>query len=171
MISMKRNLLYILLLLCTKFIAQKSDSLTKPGLPAKICADHKKRSLLLDCTTKLHPDEFLYMCENAKNDKVQNTLLFYNKTNKQKKGFRTAAIVSGAATGVLYAVGFLSYIEAAGTNNKMAENSAATIILGGNIAFCGSITFTILSAIKNKKRKKILYKELPDAYNFYVQNL
>jgi hypothetical protein len=135
----------------------------------KVCSDYKKRKLLLDCAIRLHPEEFLHMCSEAKNEKVQNTLLHYNKTKKHRNDFRTAAIIFGAGAGLIYIVGGLTYIEAVGTNNKLQENSAATLIIGGNFVFCGSLTFTILSATKNFKRKKLLYKELPEAYNFYVQ--
>ncbi len=160
-----RQLFLILVLFISVKLFSETICLFNDSTYKKVCADLRSRKLLYNCVSRYKPHEFVFTCSRIKNDSVQKAYKKYLIADDKKNKFRSAAIVSVSIGGACILGSSFYIINTFG--DKSVVNVGPIVLVGGIICVI-SLPFSILATIHNVKKKKILYKELPNAYNFYV---
>ncbi|MES2762894.1 MAG: hypothetical protein V4677_11835 [Bacteroidota bacterium] len=123
--------------------------------------NYRKRQLKYN-DSKMNPIEFLHLCRSINDSAVQLQLARYDAFTKDKEKLGLVALGGGFT-----AIGMLG--TAAGTAGQ------GNYVITGSLAFFGVVGVlmipisAIYSAVPHQKRKTVLFRDLPIAYNQYVE--
>lgn len=163
---MRKLFLILLLLSALPFF---SFTLNTDSTLKKVCADLRKRELLFNCTSRYKPKDFIKTCSLIKNDSIKKIYNNYLIAESKKNKFRTASIVFVAVGGACV-FGSVYYVFDNLLSDK-TPNNVEPVIYVGLTGIAISFPLAVITTKHNIKKKRILYKHLPNAYNFYVNNL
>lgn len=118
---------------------------------------YKKRQLIYKCQ-KMRGEKLVAICRNIPDSAIQEQINYYDNLSNNKKWILCSTIVCGASALVLlYSSALFPFEKNAG---YIAGSGAAAALASGITAIC--------SSIPHQKRKIIMFKDLPIAYNLYV---
>ena len=115
----------------------------------------------------IQPLEFLNLCRAIKDSSVQFQIARYDSFTKDKVRLGVVALVSGFAT-----IGLLGGASAAASSGGGQGNELITGTLAsfGVVALLVIPAVAIYSSVPHQKRKAVLFRDLPVAYNQYVES-
>lgn len=123
--------------------------------------NYRRRQLKYNGVERIDGISFLNMCRSIKDSAVQEEVARYDEltVQKQKLGF---AMMGGAFAA------FACFGGAAANDQGKPE---LTVMLVGTGAFCAMAVpaIAIYSSVPHQKRKTILFRDLPVAYNAFVE--
>ena len=124
--------------------------------------NYRKRLLKYNGVEKINGLEFLNMCRSIQDSAVQQQVARHDGFTKDKE--KLGLIALGGGFTALGALG-----TAAGTAGQGND------VLTGSLAFFGVVgvlmipVCAIYSSVPHQKRKAVLFRDLPVAYNHYVE--
>lgn len=126
--------------------------------------NYTKRRLYYSNKMPLNGRHFLELCRGIDNPSIQHQIYKYDQLTRNKKKLIGAMIVCGVA-GYMTTIGSMMAMSGSG---RTPEGAYATLG-AGLISLCiATPVLAISTGIPHQKRKEILFRDLPDAYNFYV---
>ncbi|HWY12146.1 MAG TPA: hypothetical protein VN026_12515 [Bacteroidia bacterium] len=155
---------------CIKTTAQQNCSfdnryngLNNFGL-VPVYYNYSSRQLFYNGIMPLNGNAFLGMCRGINDFKVQQQIARYDQLTKNKKRLVALTIVSGIG-GYLLSIGSL-----AGFSSYRSSDSQNATLAVGALALLACPVLAISTAIPHQKRKEVVFRDLPAAYNFYVES-
>ncbi len=124
----------------------------------------RKRLLTDHHKNRIQPFEFLDLCRSIKDSAVQQQVARYDSYTKEKANLGLIALGNGTASFVLLG----SALVSSGQNNT---NLTAAYGFFGVAALVSIPVIAIYSSVPHQKRKAVLFRDLPIAYNQYVESL
>lgn len=136
---------------------------------APVFFNFKKRQLFRD-NRLVNPIDFLESCRNIKDSLIQNEIERYDVLTKNKKILSAVGLSAGVCSFFLgiTASGIATYNYGNGYPNNSSSSGAvvAGLALASIITTAGCF---ISTTAPHQKRKEILFRDLPIAYNRYVE--
>lgn len=123
-----------------------------------------RRRLYNSNNMPLNGNHFLELCRGINDPQVQHQLRKYDQLTHNKKKLLVAMIVCGVG-GYVGLMGSASMLSSSGNYNK---NGYTVLGISAASLFIATPILAISTGIPHQKRKEILFRDLPDAYNFYV---
>lgn len=115
---------------------------------------------------KIDPMEFLNLCRSIKDSTIQLQIARYDALTKDKERLSVVVLGSGFTT-----IGLLGSAGA-----SAASGSQANYVVTGSLLYLGIISLiaipvtAIYSSVPHQQRKSVLFRDLPIAYNQYVES-
>lgn len=110
----------------------------------------------------MDPAVFLTMCRSIKDSAVQEQVARYDGYTKEKQKLGVAVLGCGfLATGMLGGVA---------ANDKGSPEFNMMLAFTGMVALIAIPVIGIYSGTPHKKRKAVLFRDLPIAYNLFVES-
>ena len=126
-----------------------------------------RKRVLADCyKNRISPVEFLYLCRSIQDSAVQAQVNRYDGYSKDKANLGIACLGSGAATFALFGSA-ASMADQSGSNT----NAIAPLIFFGVLTLISVPVMAGYTSVPHQKRKEVLFRDLPIAYNQYVESL
>ncbi len=141
---------------------------SKEIIPKKDCDklrpvyfNYSKRRLFTNNKMPLNGRHFLELCRGIDDPRIRHQIRKYDQLTSNKKKLIGAMIAAGVA-------GYFGLIASTGMINSSGPD--AYIVMGVSAASLVIVTpiLAISTSIPHQKRKEILFRDLPEAYNFYV---
>ena len=121
-----------------------------------------KRRLYSSNKTPLNGAHFLELCRSINDPNVQHQIRRYDELNSRKKKLVAATIVCGVT-------GYVTLVTSAMSASSRYATDAPYIGMGiGAVAMLATPFLAISTTVPHQKRKEILFRDLPEAYNFHV---
>lgn len=114
----------------------------------------------------IQPLEFLHLCRSISDSAIQLQIARYDSFTKNKQRFGVVALGSGFAS-----IALLGSAAASASSGGQANE-----IITGSFACLGIIGLLVIpisaisSSVPHQKRKAVLFRDLPIAYNQYVES-
>lgn len=150
---------------CTSsIVAGISQPSFRSGKLTPVYFHFRKRQLRDTDKNLIQPIEFLNLCRSINDSAIQCQVARYDAFTKEKQTIGVVALGSGF--GAIGLLGAASMNAADGQNSEMVT---------GSLAFFGVIGVLIIpvaaiySSVPHQRRKGILFRDLPVAYNHYVE--
>lgn len=124
--------------------------------------NYSKRQLRDSDKNIISPIEFLNLCRSINDSAVQQQVARYDSYTRDKQKLGLVALGSGFSAFALLG----SAVSLAEQNNN---NASASFGFFGAIAFLAVPAIAIYSSVPHQKRKAVLFRDLPIAYNHYVE--
>jgi len=125
--------------------------------------DYRFRKLKDFQKNTIQPIAFLNLCRTINDSAVQLQVARYDAFTKDKERLGVVALGSGfSAIGLLGSAG-------ASSASQGNETMTGTLAFLGVIAALAIPVVAIYSSVPHQKRKAVLFKDLPVAYNQYVE--
>lgn len=115
---------------------------------------------------KIEPMEFLNLCRSIKDSAIQLQITRYDAFTKDKERLSVVVLGSGFAT--------MGLLGSAGAS--AASGSQGNYVVTGSLLYLGIISLitipvtAIYSSVPHQQRKAVLFRDLPIAYNQYVES-
>lgn len=168
------SFLIFLLQITTKAQSIKPDSIifSQSVLPSfhsaalqPVYFNYSRRQLFYNKTTRVNPKEFLQLCRTIHDPQIKNQIARYDQLTRNKK-IITGTMIGTAITGYL-----LTMVAATMPGNTPYNYGYQySLIFGGVACLLATPVLAITTSVPHQKRKEVLFRDLPDAYNFYVLN-
>lgn len=123
--------------------------------------NYRRRLLKYNGTERIGGTEFLNLCRAIQDSAVQEQLARYDAYTAEKQKLGLAALGSGFA-------GF-AFIGGAAANGQNNETATATLAFTGVMAVLAIPVIAIYSSVPHQRRKAVLFRDLPVAYNLFVE--
>lgn len=123
-----------------------------------------QRKLYYKPGMRLNGNEFLNLCRSINDPAIQDQVARYDQLTRKKKGL-IGGMIACAVGGYVTMMASMVAVSGSGYYNP---NGYATMALGAAVLFIGTPVFAISTAFPHQKRKEILFRDLPEAYNFYA---
>lgn len=125
-----------------------------------------KRQLLYNGCEKISGADFLEICRGINDSAVQAQIARYDNysLNKGKMGL---VAVSAGITGF----GMLLNVEQMSGSQASDQIMRGTLVTAGVIGILTIPVMAIASSVPHQRRKAVLFRDLPIAYNNYVESL
>lgn len=125
--------------------------------------NYSRRQLFYNKTVRENPKEFLNLCRTINDPQIKNQIARYDHLTQNKK------IICGTMIGTAIA-GYLLTMVASAMPSNTPYNSGYQypLIIGGVVCLLATPVLAITTSVPHQKRKEVLFRDLPDAYNFYV---
>jgi hypothetical protein len=125
-----------------------------------------KRQLFYNGCEKLAGADFLETCRSIKDSAVQAEVARYDQfsNNKYKMGI---IAISAGTTGL----GLMISSETMGGNQASDQLVRGTLVTAAVIGILTIPVMAIASSVPHQRRKEVLFRDLPIAYNNYVESL
>jgi hypothetical protein len=107
---------------------------------------------------------FLESCRGINDPRIQDQIHKYDKLTGNKKKILGAMIVCGVGG---YITTMIS-VSAMSGSGRTPEGAYTALGVGLASLFLATPILAISSGVPHQKRKEILFRDLPEAYNFYV---
>jgi len=125
--------------------------------------NYSRRQLFYNKTVRENPKEFLNLCRTLHDPQIKNQIARYDHLTQNKK-IITASMIAAGVTGYI-----LTMVASDYTGNTPGANNYQYPMLFGGLAFLlATPILAITMSVPHQKRKEVLFRDLPDAYNFYV---
>lgn len=122
-----------------------------------------RRQLFYDKTVRANPKEFLNLCRSINDPQIKNQIARYDHLTQNKKIISASMIGAGVAGYILTMAA--SYYPG---NSPGASSYQYPMLFGGLACLLATPILAITTSVPHQKRKEVLFRDLPDAYNFYV---
>jgi hypothetical protein len=125
--------------------------------------NYRRRQLKDAQKNNISPVEFLNLCRSIRDSAVQLQVARYDSYTKDKERLGVVALVGGFSAMGLF-------------GSAAAYSGQGNDIITGSLVFLGVIGFlaipaaAIYSSVPHQKRKSVLFRDLPIAYNQYVES-
>ena len=136
-----------------------SRQITQEYLP--VYFNYRRRLLKYNGTQRMGGAEFLSLCRTIQDSAVQEQVARYDAYTTEKQKLGLAALGSGFA-------GF-ALLGGAAANTQSNETVTATLAVTGVMAVLAIPAIAIYSSVPHQKRKIVLFRDLPIAYNLFVE--
>jgi hypothetical protein len=113
----------------------------------------------------ISPIEFLNTCRSINDSVVQFQVARYDAFTRDKQKLGLIALGSGFSAFALLGTA----VSTAEQNNN--TNASASFAFFGTVALIAIPVIAIYSTVPHQKRKSVLFRDLPIAYNQYVEKL
>lgn len=143
-----------------KVMLQVNQSSTMEYLP--VYFNYRRRLLKYNGTQRMGGAEFLSLCRTIQDSAVQEQVSRYDAYTAEKQKLGLAALGSGFA-------GF-ALLGGAAANTQSNETVTATLAVTGVMAVLAIPAIAIYSSVPHQRRKAVLFRDLPIAYNLFVEN-
>ncbi len=124
----------------------------------------RKRLLLDKYKNRIQPLEFLDLCRTINDSAIQQQVARFDGFTKDKANLGLAALGSGATAFALLG-------SVAVYSEQHNTNATAGFAFFGVIAAISIPAIAIYTSVPHQKRKTVLFRDLPVAYNQYVESL
>lgn len=123
--------------------------------------NYRRRLLKYNGVARIDGISFLNMCRSIKDSAVQEQIARYDEFTSQKQKLGFAAMGSA----------FAAFACFGGSVANDQGKPELTVMLVGTGAFCviAVPVIAIYSSVPHQKRKTVLFRDLPVAYNAYVE--
>jgi hypothetical protein len=148
----------------TSLTETQKSATAHPSHLKPVYFNFRKRLLMDSYKSRISPVDFLNLCRTINDSAVQQQIARYDGYTKDKANLGIAALGSGAATFVLLG----SAVSYAGQSNT---NASASFAFFGVLTLVSLPVMAIYSSVPHQKRKGVLFRDLPIAYNRYVESL
>lgn len=142
-----------------KAMLQVNQSSTIEYLP--VYFNYRRRLLKYNGTQRMDGAEFLSLCRTIQDSAVQEQVARYDAYTAEKQKLGLAALGSGFA-------GF-AFLGGAAANAQNNETATATLAVTGVMAVLAIPVIAIYSSVPHQRRKTVLFRDLPIAYNLFVE--
>ncbi len=124
--------------------------------------NYTKRRLYSSNKMPLNGLHFLEVCRNINDPNIRLQIRRYDQLTSNKRKLVTATILCGVG-------GYITLMASAlsASSGYATEGSYAGIGIGA-VALLATPFLAISTGIPHQKRKEILFRDLPEAYNFHV---
>lgn len=122
-----------------------------------------QRKLFYDKGMRLNERKFLYQCRQINDPQIKAQIARYDKLTNNKKKL-LVAMAACAVGGYITMMGGMVSASGGGYYNQ----GYATMGVGAAVFFIATPILAISTAVPHQRRKEILFRDLPNAYNFYV---
>lgn len=124
--------------------------------------NYSRRQLLYNKDTRINPAYFLKLCRNINDAQVKNQIARYDQLTRNKKILVSAMFASGIT-------GFSLMMASNGMyGTGVSTQSQYAVLFSGLGLLLATPVLAISTSIPHQKRKQILFRDLPNAYNFYA---
>lgn len=144
---------------------------TEPVIKKNVCDGLKpvyynfsKRRLYSSNKMPLNGRHFLDLCRGINDERVELQIRRYDQLSANKRKLVTATIICGVG-------GYLTFIGSVmNASSGYSHNGSPYVAMGIGAAalFIATPILAISTGIPHQKRKEILFRDLPEAYNFHV---
>lgn len=114
-------------------------------------------------TTRIHPKNFLQECRGINNAEIQNQIARYDHLTQNKK-ILTGTMIACAVSSYALLMAGSSMIS----SSYPSGQGANAVLCAGVSLLLATPVLAISTSIPHQKRKEILFRDLPNAYNFYA---
>lgn len=125
--------------------------------------NYRRRQLKDAHKNDISPVEFLNLCRSIRDSAVQLQVARYDSYTKDKERLGVVALVGGFS-----AMGLIG--SAAAYRGQGNDVITGSLIFLGVIGFLAIPAAAIYSSVPHQKRKSVLFRDLPIAYNQYVES-
>jgi hypothetical protein len=126
--------------------------------------NYTKRRLYSHNKMPLNGRHFLDLCRGINDSGIQHQVRRYDQLTSNKRKILGAMITCGVA-GYITMIGSMMALS---TSGPTPEGAYTTLGIGAASLFIATPILAISSGIPHQKRKEILFRDLPEAYNFHV---
>lgn len=146
---------------------------SEPGLIAKkndcdalrpVYYNFTSRRLYYSNKMPLNGRHFLELCRGMNDPRIQHQIRRYDQLTSNKRKILGAMIACGIGG---YITTMASVVAMSGSGHT-PEGAYTTLGIGLASLFIATPVLAISSGIPHQKRKEILFRDLPEAYNFHV---
>lgn len=123
-----------------------------------------RRRLYTNNKMPLNHRHFLELCRGINDPGIQHQIRKYDQLTSNKKKLIGAMIFTGVA-GYITTMGSMVAVSGSG---RTPEGAYTALGIGLASLFIVTPALAISTSLPHQKRKEILFRDLPDAYNFYV---
>jgi hypothetical protein len=141
-------------------VIQKSEC----GKLRPVYFNYTKRRLYSSNKTPLNGRHFLELCRGMNDPRIQYQIRRYDQLTRNKKKILGAMIACGVGGYITTMVS----VSAMSGSGRTPEGAYTTLGIGLASLFLATPILAISSGIPHQKRKEILFRDLPEAYNFHV---
>jgi len=129
--------------------------------------NYSKRQLKDIYKENISPIEFLNLCRSIQDSAIQLQVARYDAFTKDKERLGVIALGGGFS-----AIGLLGSAGAASSSGGGQGNDVITASLAclGVVGLLAIPIAAIYSSVPHQKRKAVLFRDLPIAYNLYVES-
>lgn len=124
--------------------------------------NYRRRQLKYNGLRKMDPVVFLTMCRGINDSIVQGQVARYDEYTREKQKLGFGALGCGFA-----AFGLLGGASAIPQGDALLPTS---LVFTGVLALVAVPVIAIYSGVPHKKRKAVLFRDLPVAYNLFVES-
>jgi hypothetical protein len=138
---------------------EKPDNSLKP-----VYFNYTWRQLFYNGNIQMNGNNFLNMCRSIDDPQIQLQIARYNQLTRNKKNLLCAMIVCAAS-------GYVTLMGSSFASNGYDYTRQYTIMgAGAALLFIATPIIAISTSIPHQKRKEVIFRDLPAAYNFYVES-
>jgi len=124
--------------------------------------NYTKRRLYLSNKMPLNAVHFLEVCRNINDPNIRLQIRKYDQLTSNKRKLVTATVVCGVG-------GYITLMASALSASSSYATDRVYFGMGiGAVALLATPFLAISTGIPHQKRKEILFRDLPEAYNFHV---
>lgn len=142
---------------------QKEAIMFYPQKLSPVYFNYRKRQLKDAYRNTIPPLEFLSLCRSINDSAVQAQVIRYDNYTKDKQKLGLGALASGATAFALLG-------SSVGFAESQNTNASAGFGFFGAVAFLAIPAIAIYSSVPHQKRKAVLFRDLPIAYNQYIES-
>lgn len=126
--------------------------------------NYSQRRLYYNNKMPLNSRHFLELCRGVNDPKIRYQIHKYDQLTSNKRKILGAMI----ACGVGGYITMMGSVVALSTSGPTPEGAYTALGIGAASLFIATPILAISSGIPHQKRKEILFRDLPEAYNFHV---
>lgn len=111
----------------------------------------------------INANHFLEMCRGINNPQIRNQIYHYDQLTHNKRKLLGAMIACGVG-------GYFTFVGSVMALSSGIPSESTYVVMGvGAVSlFIATPILAISTGIPHQKRKEILFRDLPEAYNFHV---
>ena len=144
----------------------EDEQILSQGKLKPIYFNFRRRQLKDDQQNSIQPLAFLHLCRTINDSAIQIQVARYDAFTKDKERLGAVALLGGfSAIGLFGSAAAMA--ASGGQDNEVMTGSLVCLGVVGILAIPAS---AIYSSIPHQKRKAVLFKDLPIAYNQYVES-
>lgn len=125
--------------------------------------NYRRRQLKDAQKNNISPVEFLILCRSIRDSAVQLQVARYDSFTKDKERLGVVALIGGFSAMGLFG-------SAAAYSGQGNDAITGSLVFLGVIGFLAIPAAAIYSSVPHQKRKSVLFRDLPIAYNQYVES-
>lgn len=126
-----------------------------------------RRKLYNNDKMVLNPKSFLEMCRGINDLNIQHQIRKYDELTRNKKKLLGAMIVCGVGG----YVGLMSSMIMTSSSGGYNNDGYTVMGISAFALFIVTPALAISTTVPHQRRKEILFRDLPEAYNFHVTSL
>jgi hypothetical protein len=121
--------------------------------------NYSRRLLFYNNTIRLNGNDFLNMCRSIDDVQIKRQIARYDELSRKKKVLVGMTIVCGVG-------GYITAVTAATISNYNSGQTA--FLVTGLACLLATPILAVSTSIPHQKRKEVVFRDLPYAYNLYV---